>query len=75
MGWWMGTRGIRTRRGGIRMNELKTRRIINQYKDYYMMYNKLTRPVVEKQETPVVEGIVTWDESSVHSPIKLAISK
>lgn len=55
------------------MDELKQRRIVNQYKDYYEVYNKLVRPVQEKKETPVVEGTVTWNETQVHSSTKLSV--
>lgn len=54
------------------MNELQQRRLQKQYEDYYKMYNKLVRPMQEKKEATVVDGIVSWDETNVtNQTIKL----
>jgi hypothetical protein len=57
------------------MNELKQRRIQKQYQDYYALYNKVVRPVQEKQDIHTVQGLASWSESSVSTTQQLRVVK
>lgn len=47
------------------VNEILQHKLMKQYKGYYEIYNKVARPVLEKQPTKVVEGLATWTEPDV----------
>ena len=46
-------------------NEILQYKLTKQYKGYYELYNKLSRPIEDKQPTRVVEGLARWSEPEV----------
>lgn len=54
-------------------NEIKERRIIKQYEEYYTHYNKLVRPMEEKTPVRETEGVVSWVEGKDVHTTKLSV--
>ena len=46
------------------MDELKERRLINMYTEYYHDYNMYIRPLQEKQGVTYIDGNASWNETT-----------